>query len=514
MARSTKSGGKVAGSSGASDTETPATDPVAGDLAAPSAPEPSAGDTASVDHSPPDVVAPASDAPVAEASTDSGPSQDDGIEDAVVIPPETPPAAPDTATDGIGSPDATHPDPAGPGAAPPEPAPTPPDPEAPAASSEPPRADAPPPAAPPRARPSFVPMVLGGAIAAGLGYAAAWTDILPRPPDPTLTPQVAALATEQRALDARIAALASDIADLAARPDEDTEARAGLEAALQRIADEGAALRALIAAAEATAATADTERAGLSDRLTALENRPQVTVALSEAAQAAVEDQIAGLRREAAEALARVEADRETLAEDAVERFDALQLEVRSALAGIAAEQAALESARSAAAAEAEADRRAAAEASLRAAVESGAPLADTLQALADITGAPPPEALSAHAQDGVPTLASLRETFPDSARAALDAALRAQVDAGEVGRIEGFLRVHSGIRSLAPQAGDSPDAVLSRAEAALSGADIAGALALVATLPPEGRAAMQPWVDQAETRRAALAALDALGAM
>jgi hypothetical protein len=246
--------------------------------------------------------------------------------------------------------------------------------------------------------------------------------------------------------------------------------------------------------------------------LTALEDRPQVTVALSEAAQEAVEAQIAALRSEAAEAIARVEADRETLAAQSVERFDALQAELRAALAAIEAEQESLQAVRAEAAAEAQANRQAAAAASLRAALDAGEPYAEPLQAFVELSGTVPPAALADRATDGIPTLAALREAFPDAARAGLEAALRARMDAGEVGRIEGFMRIHSGIRSLSPQEGDDPDALLSRAEAALAEADIAGALALIDALPAEGRGAMQAWVDQAETRLSALSALSALG--
>jgi hypothetical protein len=380
------------------------------------------------------------------------------------------------------------------------------------ADSAPPPAPPPPAAKAPPPRPSFVPMVLGGVVAAGLGYAAAWTDILPRPPDPAMTARVEALAAQQAAQDSRLAELASELGNIAARPVADAEARDGVAGAIQRIADESAALRELIAGLEARLAAAADEMGALADRLTVLEERPQVTVALSEAAQAAVEAQIAALRRESAEAIERVEADRAALATDAAARFDALQAELQRALAGIEAEQAALEDARQAAAAEAEASRMAAALASLRAALDAGDGYVAPLQTLADLTGTAPPDALAATAEDGVPTLAALRESFPEAARAGLEAALRAQIAAGEIGRVEGFMRIHSGVRSLTPQDGDSPDAILSRAEAALAGGDIDGALALIDTLPTEGRAAMQTWADQAEIRRAALVALESFG--
>ncbi|MCU0907782.1 MAG: hypothetical protein MUF73_10115 [Rhodobacteraceae bacterium] len=350
----------------------------------------------------------------------------------------------------------------------------------------------------PAARPSVVPLVLGGVVAAALGYAAAWTDVLPRPPDAALT--------------ARVDALAASVEALTARPVEDAAARARLDAVEQAQAtaagDLAAGLGDLTVRADGLSSAAD----ALADRLTALENRPQVTVALSEQAQAAVEAQIAALRQEAADGIARVEQDRAALAAQADERLSALEADLRGTLAMIESERAALEAARAAAAAEVRASRLAAAVADLRAALDAGTPYAAPLGALADLVGTPPPEVLTARAEDGIPSLAALRDAFPEAARAALEQVLRAQVAAGEVGRVEGFMRIQSGVRSLTPQDGDDADAVLSRAEAALAAGDLAGALTLVAALPEPGRTAMQGWADLAQVRRAALDALAGYG--
>ena len=63
------------------------------------------------------------------------------------------------------------------------------------------------------------------------------------------------------------------------------------------------------------------------------------------------------------------------------------------------------------------------------------------------------------------------------------------------------FLRTQMQARSLTPQEGSTPDAVLSRAEAALGGGDVAATLAELDALPAEGRAAMQGWIDEARIR-------------
>jgi len=382
--------------------------------------------------------------------------------------------------------------------------------DAPQADTTPPQS--PPPAAPVPtqpsvsvARPSFLPMVIGGAVAAVLGYAAAWTDLLPRPPDPALSARIDAVASAQ-------ADLTAAVEGLAARPVADESARAGLQAVEAAQAAAAADLATDLDAMAAQAQVLSAETAALGDRVTALEDRPQVTVALSEQAQAAVEAQIAALRQEAADGIARVEEDRAALVQQADERFAALEDELRATLSAIETERAALEAARAEAAAEVRASRLAAAAAELRAALDAGVPYAAPMAALAELVGTAPPEALASTAEEGVPSLDTLRAAFPEAARLALEQTLRAQVEAGEIGRIEGFMRIQSGVRSLTPQEGDDADAVLSRAEAALAAGDLAAALNLIARLPDPGRAAMQDWVDLAETRRAALAALATFG--
>ena len=75
-----------------------------------------------------------------------------------------------------------------------------------------------------------------------------------------------------------------------------------------------------------------------------------------------------------------------------------------------------------------------------------------------------------------------------------------------------GFARSLLGARSIEPREGDSADAVLSRAEAALRDGDLQTALTEIEALPPEARAVMDEWVARARIRLDAQAALqDAL---
>ena len=144
----------------------------------------------------------------------------------------------------------------------------------------------------------------------------------------------------------------------------------------------------------------------------------------------------------------------------------------------------------------------------IAAALDSGTPYG---AALTDLTGANLPAVLTDHAGTGLPTLQALQTDFPDAARAALDAALRANMGATWTERVTNFLRNQTGARALAPREGSDPDAILSRAEAATAKGDLATALKELAALPPEGLAALADWQARAQLRLDAAAAVQAL---
>ncbi|MCX8508775.1 MAG: hypothetical protein ORN49_07865 [Rhodobacteraceae bacterium] len=154
---------------------------------------------------------------------------------------------------------------------------------------------------------------------------------------------------------------------------------------------------------------------------------------------------------------------------------------------------------------------RTAALAAMAVALETGQPLDPTLGRLVLLNVALP-AALTDQAQ-GVPTLAALRDSFPQAAREALALSLPETAGEGLWARLGAFLRSQAGLRSLTPRAGTDPDAVLSRAEAALGTGDLAATLAEIATLPEAGRTRMAEWVGRADHRQAALAAFAALQA-
>lgn len=142
--------------------------------------------------------------------------------------------------------------------------------------------------------------------------------------------------------------------------------------------------------------------------------------------------------------------------------------------------------------------------AALRAAVESGAPFGTELAAL----GPDVPLLLSQAAETGIPNLATLQDSFAEAARAALEAALRADMGDSWTDRAMSFFRTQTGARSLTPREGSDPDAILSRAEAALAKGDLVTTLAELDSLPEVARTAMADWRSTADQRLSAITAL------
>jgi len=146
----------------------------------------------------------------------------------------------------------------------------------------------------------------------------------------------------------------------------------------------------------------------------------------------------------------------------------------------------------------------------IQTALESGAPIGAALGDLENATGSAAPVEL-ADVQDGVPTLASLQEKFPEAARVALAAARSEGVAGEESTGLGAFLRTQFDVRSTSPRAGTDADAVLSRAEATVRTDRMSDALAEISALPEVSRAAMSDWLAQAEARASAVAAADIL---
>jgi len=147
------------------------------------------------------------------------------------------------------------------------------------------------------------------------------------------------------------------------------------------------------------------------------------------------------------------------------------------------------------------------------AAMASGQSFAEPLAKLAGHPGVTVPEGLTAAAETGVQTMAQLRDSYADAAHAAIRASIMAAAGDGVVARSRAYLAAQVASRSLTPQPGMGPDAVLSRMEERLRNNDLKGVLAESEQLPSEAAAAMSGWLDAARLRLGAedgLAALDA----
>jgi len=148
----------------------------------------------------------------------------------------------------------------------------------------------------------------------------------------------------------------------------------------------------------------------------------------------------------------------------------------------------------------------------LSAAVESGLPFATDLALLTplaqgDAKLTESATALQAYAQNGVAARAALVAEFPAVAKAALADDL-ADDSFGErlLGKVRGLVslrRVGNDVE------GDGTEAKLARAEAALEAGDLAKAVALVKTLPPQTARATAGWLSRAEANLAAKQAAD-----
>ncbi len=311
-------------------------------------------------------------------------------------------------------------------------------------------------------RAGVLPMILAGAIVAAAGFAAGVSDLLPLRATPTdLSGDVAALA-------GRVADVESGLSSVAAPPTPDL-----------------APLTARLDAIETTLADLAARQTAVDDRFATLDARIAdiatlpVTEGTSQAVAAAVEAELAGLRSSIAAERAEVEQMLDSAREKEAK----------------AAEQARLAEAK-------------AAIARLVSAIDRGDDLQAELAALGGL-GVSVPDALN-QAGAGVATLSALQADFPDAARVAL---AQSRTSAGTEGGVATWLQRQLGARSVTPRDGDDPDAILSRAEAALTQGQLDVALQEVDALPDAARVPLANWQAAAAARLAATRAVDAIAA-
>jgi hypothetical protein len=324
-------------------------------------------------------------------------------------------------------------------------------------------------------------MVFGGVIAAAIGFGGGYYysfEYLGRSYDPAaletlredMQSRLESLRTETTAAvqdqSDRISALSRDIEAIEPADPPDLS---GLRTAQEEI-------QATVSTLSERMAQTEDRVASLRQRLTELEQRP-VTEGASQEAIAAYEAELQALQ----DAMAQQRAEIEEMTAEAQQMEENAEQQAR-------------------------ATRRRAALARIRTALDTGKGFAAALAEL-EAAGGSAPGALSAVAEDGVPTLSELQDSFPDAARAALAAARDAAARSGETGSLTAFLRNQLGARSLEPRAGDDPDAILSRAGAALREGRLSAALAEIDDLPDVARAELDGWAERARQRLQAVAA-------
>ena len=330
--------------------------------------------------------------------------------------------------------------------------------------------------------PGFVPLVLGGVVAAGLGFALARYVVPEGWPVPGASPLQTQLTQQAEDIDGLRA-------QLQAMPQND-----GGKAVLDELGSvRETAASALEAAEAAKLAAANMPSAGpgedfapriaaIEDRLSALESSP--------AAQGSAVDPAV---------LSRLTTE-----------IDALRSGLEAQKAASEALVSEAEAVRAEAATKAQTVLLQAALTKVEAAMQNGAPFAEPLALLVN-SGVAVPAILTERAETGVPTMAALAASFDEPARAALEESLRGNMGSTWPERVGSFLRAQTGARSLTPKNGSDPDAILSRANAAVVAGDLATAITEISTLPEPAQAALSGWVEQAKLRLDAQAATVAL---
>ncbi|MBL6651635.1 MAG: uroporphyrinogen-III synthase [Reyranella sp.] len=147
--------------------------------------------------------------------------------------------------------------------------------------------------------------------------------------------------------------------------------------------------------------------------------------------------------------------------------------------------------------------------------IEAGIPFANDLNLLTpliqgDAKLAEISASLQPYAQAGVASRAALEADFPQVAKAAMAEDLS---DDSYGARLVGKLRGLVSLRRVGDVPGDTTEARLARAETALHAGDLAKAVELVKSLPPQTNKATAAWLAKAEAHLAARRGLDQLAA-
>ncbi|OUD09729.1 hypothetical protein BVC71_07805 [Marivivens niveibacter] len=321
-------------------------------------------------------------------------------------------------------------------------------------------------------RGGFFPAILGGLIAGGLGYGAAYLTL------PQLNAETeAAQTSEIQDIKTGISDLRSIFAEFDPETMVDAAVGGRLDAIERDITGQFAILTDKVNNFEARVAQIEALPVGEGETVSTIID--------------AVAAQTSELRAELATQQARIQ-----------EIADAAAGQLQSVRDAAAAEEAAAREAEETAASRVALSR-------VQTALEAGTPFSDALADLQDIAGSVP-QAISDVAASGVETLAALQDQFAPAARDALATARREGV-AGETGAVGGFLGNLFNVRSVEPREGDDADAILSRVGAAVRDGRLADAIAEIETLPQVAQDALSTWTEAAKARVDAVSAANDL---
>ena len=315
-------------------------------------------------------------------------------------------------------------------------------------------------------RSGFVPALIGGVVAAGIGFVVG---------NGGLSPQSSGSVEAIAALEAKLVDQSDQIAKLTKSLNEIPDV-SGLSDQVKALSDRLPSVESDLGTVNSSLETLVGQVGLLDDRLTALEKRP-IEASVSAEASAAFEAELKNLR-------------------------DSLALQ-RGEVEKMVADAQALE-------AKASAELRTATNTAilprLHGLLDAGRPYTELVAEL-NAGGVDVPDALAVSADKGVETLSELRASFAPAARTALADARDAEKGTGVIA----FLRRQTGARSVTPQEGDDPDAILSRAQAALVDGDLSNVLRELNSLPEAAQPALADWEQAAQTRLSAVEGANAL---
>lgn len=327
----------------------------------------------------------------------------------------------------------------------------------------------------PKPRNSVWQIVLGGGLAAGLGFAAA--SLLPSAePSNNVAARLSAIEATQNELRAGLADRGVATVDLAPLEAGLANLKADLDAVSVPQVDL-TPITAKLDALDANLAAQTNRFSDLQSRIATLEARPEgIDVSLLGANGVALDQQISTLQ-------ALIDNQRgalEAISQDAEAELAALRETITDEVARLQASSAVVR---------------------LTLAMESGAPFAAALSDAEAGSGITAPALLHAAAETGLVRLSQVRAEFAPLARDALPIALRETAGDTVRARVGAFLQGQIGGRSLSPRDGDDPDAILSRAQGAVDQGDLSLALAELSALPAPAQAVFSDWVAQVESR-------------